>query len=232
MSLLDFWNTIHESGQFRVEPPMAGGRGKVGAAEDRALADAVVQVEAQWRLELAFEPPNLVLPVALWSIGAMHRACQCLVYREVDPEKVAAALAVNSPLPPESPGACYSADLGLRVLPDVLALARGTSPDDPLVHGLREIGHRWPLSSVGVEPSIDDGEHGARPLDLSGFIDHPSLRRLYADRVLARRDVSRLADERVKAEVRAILGAHATELTSSAMRAAVYPVKAAGATRE
>jgi hypothetical protein len=45
---------------------------------------------------------------------------------------------------------------------------------------------------------------------------------LYADRVLARRDSSRASDERVRAEIRAILGAHAQALTTSMMRTAVY----------
>jgi MoxR-vWA-beta-propeller ternary system domain bpX4 len=213
VSLIEFWNTIHDNGQLLVDPPTGAPSDK---GDEPALCEAIEQVEAQWRLDLAHEPPTLILPVALWSIGTMYRGCQCLVYREMDPEMVAAALATESPLPPDTPDACYSADLGLRVLPDVLALARAASPDDPLVQGLREIGRRWPLSSVGVEPPIDG------PLELAGFIDHASLRRLYADRVLARRDSSRASDERVKAEIRAILGAHAQQLTTSTMRTAIY----------
>jgi hypothetical protein len=103
-----------------------------------------------------------------------------------------------------SPEVCYSTDLALRVLPQLLALARGVALDDPLVIGLNTLAHDWPLSSVGV-PEVTN-------VDESPFIDHPTLRRLYADRIIERRDVSRLTDPRVVAAVREALGAHAADL--------------------
>src|SRR3954469_19677969 len=112
--MIEFWNTIHESGQLHVDPPATGAQ----PVDQTTLRDAIVEIEAQWRLDLPFEPPNLIVPVALWSIERMYQACQCLVYREIDPDMVAAALAVESPAQqPHSPDACYSADLGLRILP-------------------------------------------------------------------------------------------------------------------
>jgi hypothetical protein len=227
VSIVDFWNTIHESGDLLVAPP-GGPSAATGAVDaDAPLRAAVERVEADWRMELAFDPPTLIPAVALWAVELIYQACQCMVYREIDPDSMAAALAVPCPLPPQGAQAadvCYSADLGLRVLPDVLALARAVSPDDPLVLALREIARRWPLSSVGVQPPLESPP----PLDVLAFINHPSLRRLYADRIIARGDASRLPDDdRVRAEVRAALGAHARELASSALATAVY-----GAERE
>jgi len=63
-----------------------------------------------------------------------------------------------------------------------------------------KIARAWPLSSVGVA--------GVSDVDVDPFIDHPSLRRLYADRIVERRDASRLGDPRVRAAVREAIGAH------------------------
>ena len=213
VSVIDFWTTIHETGHLLVAPP---GKSAVDASDDQALGEAIARTEAYWRTDLAFDPPRLIIPVAAWAVQTMFRASQCMVYREIDPDMVRAALAVACPQMPPDPDICYSADLGLRVLPDVLTLARAGAPDDPLVHGLREIAARWPLSSVGVQPPMEE------PLDLSPFIDHQSLRRLYADRIIARGDTSRLSDDRVRSEVRAALGAYAQELASATVVSAAY----------
>src|SRR5437867_9387461 len=145
VSLIEFWNNLHESGDLRVDAP----GGAESAADEAALRAGIAQVEAHWRLELAGEPAPRVMPVAVWAAQTIYRACQFLVYREIDPQAASEALAIACPLPPTSPEICYSADLALRVLPDVLTLARAASPDDPLVAALREIARRWPLSSVG-----------------------------------------------------------------------------------
>jgi hypothetical protein len=208
VSLIEFWNCLHESGDLRVDAP----GNDQSAADEAALCAGIEQVEAHWRLELAGEPPALLLPVAVWATQTMYRACQFLVYREVDPQTVTAALAIASGLPSTTPDVCYSADLALRVLPDVLALAKAASPDDPLVTALREIARRWPLSSVG-EPLA-----GA---DVSPFIDHRALRQLYADRIIARGDASRLDDPRVAQSVREALGAHAADLAPAAVVSAL-----------
>ena len=96
------------------------------------------------------------------------------MFREIE-GKSRAVLAVPCPEPP-SPSVCYSADLSLRYLPDLLSLAKGIASDDPLVHGLHAICRSWPLSSVGVP---DVGE-----LDTGAFLSHPTLRRLYVDRII------------------------------------------------
>jgi len=110
-----------------------------------------------------------------------------------------ARLGIACPRPPD-PVTCYSVDLLLRYLPDVAAMAHGIAEDDPLVESLRELGRQWPLSSVGM-PELGTVDPGA-------FVDDPSLRALYVDRILERRDTSRLDHPAVRAAVQAALGLH------------------------
>ena len=97
--MIEFWNNLHESGDLRVDAP----GGAESAADEAALRAGIAQVEAHWRLELAGEPPPLVMPVAVWAAQTIYRACQFLVYREVDPQAASEALAIACPLPPTSP---------------------------------------------------------------------------------------------------------------------------------
>lgn len=186
---LDFVTALLESGRVRVpaSPDVLGG-----------LAQAVQELDHLARPELAFDAPALVPAAGEWALLLLYRGCQALVHREIEAGAVRAALSRPCPAPP-SPGACYSADLALRFLPDLLRLARGIAEDDPLVEGLRTVARAWPLSSVGA------GQLGE--LDVTPFIDHPSLRRLYADRVIERADLSRPDHPAVREAVRAALGA-------------------------
>src|SRR5262249_41077153 len=78
--------------------------------------------------------------------------------------------------------------------------AHSAAENDPLVGHLKKLGREWPLSSVGM-PAIKDTE-------VDAFADDPCLLRLYVDRILSARDVSRLADPRVRDGVREALGLH------------------------
>ena len=96
--------------------------------------------------------------------------------------------------------ACYSADIAFSYLPDLFQLARGISPDDPLVQAMRELARQWPLSSVGI-PILGD-------VDPAPFIENPCLRELYIERILQRRDRSRLKYPAVRAAIRRAVGAY------------------------
>ncbi len=198
MAVVEFFSTLHETGHGVVE--------RDERFDAAPLEDAIRATDADWRLELAYEPPALVMPVAVWAVSLAYRAAQLLVYRDIDAKTVERDLAKPAPAKP-SADACYSADLGLRVLPDLIRLARALADDDPLVTGLMKIARAWPLSSVGVA--------GVSDVDVDPFIDHPSLRRLYADRIVERRDASRLGAPRVRAAVREAIGAHDELVTSS-----------------
>jgi hypothetical protein len=115
-------------------------------------------------------------------------------------EAAAVHESLSSPCPEKpSPAVCYSVDLSFRYLPDLLSLAKGIAPADPLVTGLTGLARAWPLSSVGVL-----GIEG--PVDVRPFIADPSLRQLYVDRIIDKADASRLGDPQIVDLVREALG--------------------------
>jgi MoxR-vWA-beta-propeller ternary system domain bpX4 len=186
-----FIESIQDSGHVIVDTEMP--------AEGSAIESAIRSMDAMWRAELAFEAPELMMSAAIWAAVRMYRACQFFVFREIEAPVIERDLRV--PLPQaHTPSVCYSVDLSLRLLPELLQLVRGLSNDDPLVLALTELARAWPLSSVGL---ANPGE-----IDLGGFIDHPCLRQLYVDRIIERNDLSRLNDPRVAAAVRSSLGAY------------------------
>ena len=65
---------------------------------------------------------------------------------------------------------------------------------------MKVIAAAWPLSSVGI--------NGLDNLRLESFADDSALLRLYADRIMAAGDASRLGDPRVDDLLRADLGLH------------------------
>ena len=193
MSVTEFVNSLLETGRVRVPAPGAG-----PAAPLEGLDDGVAALDRVARPQLAFDPPPLSPAVAGWALTVLYRACQALVYREMDARQVAEALARPCPQPP-SPATSYAADLSFRYLPDVIALARGIAPQDPLVEGLTLLSKQWPLSSVGVTGVGD-------VVDVTPFFSDASLRQLYVDRIIEKSDASRLNDPIVRDAVRESLG--------------------------
>ena len=188
VSALEFVSSLLERGVVRVSaPPDAPRDWRAASAELDRLA----------RPEMAFDPPPLVEPAAAWGLSMLYRSCQFLTYREVDAETVRRTLAEPCPEAPR-PAVCFSVDLALRYLPDVMSLARGIASNDPLVASLLDLASAWPLSSVGIK--------GVSGIDIGPFVADRSLRQLYVDRVIQRADVSRLDDPLVRDSVRAALG--------------------------
>jgi hypothetical protein len=119
------------------------------------------------------------------------------VYREIDVAMLARRFAVVCP-PAPAASRHYSVDVVFRLLPDLWGLARAVSERDPLMNHLRTLATAWPLSSVGVPNVVE--------CDVSVIRGHASLLRMYADRVIAWQDVSRLDDPRVRATIREAIG--------------------------
>jgi hypothetical protein len=177
MEVHEFLTGLLERGAVYIqskEPP--------GDSDFAACQDLLADLDKVTRLDMAFDPPEYVAEASQWAAARLYSACLFLVHRDADAEEVRRALSVPCPGQP-GPATVYSTDLLLRYLPDVYALARGLSPDDPLVEALRDLGRAWPLSSVGME------DIGA--VDISTFIENRALRQLYVDRILEREDVSR-----------------------------------------
>jgi hypothetical protein len=127
----------------------------------------------------------------------LQRACQAVAFRDLGEAEIAGALGTACP-GDDSPATHYSVDLTFRYLPDLLKLARSASEGDPLVSRLARWAGQWPLSSVGIA--------GAKPGRVEAIAGHPCLLWLYVDRIMARRDTSRLVDPRVRDCVRESLG--------------------------
>jgi hypothetical protein len=189
MSALTFVSNLLDSGRVRVpstrQPP-------------ERLDEAVRELDRLARAEMPFDAPALAPAAGEWALLLLYRGCQALVHREIDPDGVKDALSRPCPLAP-SPEVVYSADVAFRFLPELTGLARGIAENDPLVAGLLALAKAWPLSSVGVK--------GVGDVNVQPFIRHPALRRLYADRVIEKADVSRLCDPAIREAVREALGA-------------------------
>ena len=193
MSLQTFLSELFHEGRVRVGPPQPG-----MPDQDADAGDWLIEFERQYRLELPGDPPPLAMPGALWAASSFYRACQFLVFRDVDAEAVQRELQVGPPA--DDAATHYSVDLTFRFLPDLHRQARAASEGDVLVRKLVDWANRWPLSSVGMT--------GVLPGGIDGLIEHPCLRRLYTDRIIACRDTGRLSDERVRQAVAEALGLH------------------------
>ncbi len=174
------------------------GRVQITCPEDLSLPpielfEAELQeLDNQRRLEMAYVPPEVNFPVAVWASSMLYHACRFLAYRDIGAATIMQTLATACPKPP-SARTCYSVDLALCYLPNVAAMARGIAADDPLTAGLMVLAAQWPLSSVGIKGLPDEPK-----LDIAAFINHPSLRELYLDRIFQSKDLTRLGHPAVQ----------------------------------
>lgn len=190
MTLSHFLRRLGQTGDGLVE-------GHEALTVDEDARVLLQEWDAIQRLALAGNAPPFSSSMGIWAGRLLYTACEMFVRRDLSAEDVGAQLAIQCPDVPE-PSRSYSADLVLRFLPDLIALARRVSPGDPLVLHLLDIARRWPLSSVGV-PDLQ----GIQP---PAFLRNASLLQLYVDRILATQDVSRLNDPVVQEAARISLG--------------------------
>jgi hypothetical protein len=191
-TLAVFLKTLAEEGRAAVSP------GPLSHDSEEAIA-VLRQVDELSRNGLALDVPPFSAATALWAAQLFYHLCQFTVCRDISEAGVKAACAIPCP-EPRGPSADWSADLTLRHLPKLFQLARHLSHADPLVGQMKQIATAWPLSSVGM-PGLEKPDPGP-------FIEHPGLRRLYADRIFAAGDTSRLGDPRIDSQLRSDLGEH------------------------
>jgi hypothetical protein len=193
MQLSNFLKQLYENGRVQVSilPDES-------ASDLQDVEETLRSLNEVARAEFPGEAPDYEPSCAMWAALTFYRGCQFLVFREIGADVVQAALSTPCPLP-ASPSVCYSADLTLRYLPDLISLAKGISKEDPLVGGLHALATAWPLSSVGVATAV--------PSNIDAIASHPGLLSVYADRILLRKDHTRLNDNRAVFAVRKALGA-------------------------
>ena len=192
VTLPQFLNCLFSDGRVRVPRPA-----EISAEELQAADETLSAFEREYRHELPAAPPPLHAPAARWAATMFYRACQFVVFRDADEEIMARTMAVAAPQG-DSSSVHYSVDLTFRHLPDLTKLARSASQSDPLLPHLGRWAAEWPLSSVAVA--------GIRTVQIGPWANDPCLLRLYADRVIARGDVSRLSDQRVREAVQQAIG--------------------------
>jgi len=192
MSLGSFLSALLADGRVQV-----AGDDRLPDEDFHRADELLAAFEREYRDDLPGTPPPISPPAARYGAVMLYRICQYLVFRDVATETIHHELgrALDEPL---SPPVHYSVDLTFRFLPDAVKLCRGIAEGDPLVEEITRLGNRWPLSSVGME------ECGEGPVDT--FVDDPCLLRLYVDRIIARKDLGRLADPCVRAEAVRVLG--------------------------
>jgi hypothetical protein len=189
--MIKFLANLKENGRVVVDTSF----GKLDPTEALPALEELDQVA---RANMAFTAPEFSESAACWAVAKLYRACQLVVCRDASEADMVQHLAGNCP-EPHSPSADYSVDLVFQYLPDVMAIAKRLSSADPLVRELLVLARAWPLSSVGVE--------NIEKVSIDSFIDHPGLRQLYVDRILARSDMKRMGDSRVNLAIKEALGA-------------------------
>jgi hypothetical protein len=199
MGLASFLSELFEHGRVRIDEPTPTATGlRPPAAEDRAAAEVILRErDATVRLDFPGDAPDFDPNLALWGAEQFYRACQFTVYRDVPAPVVVAILSAPCPTAPLA-AQHYHLDLTFRFLPDLMRLARTAAENDPLCEQLKDWANRWPLSSVGMAGVEPDANEPAW--------EDAGLLRLYVDRVIAARDLSRINNPRVRRALRAALG--------------------------
>ena len=173
--------------------------GKVDESMHQEALDVLAEIDRRARGELSYEAPVFRPEPALWAATLFYEGCRFTVCRDIGEGIVVATLSQPCPATADA-DTVWSVDLTFRQLPILFRFARQLSSADPLVAALKQLAIHWPLSSVGFSELGD--------VKIDSFVSHPGLRRLYADRIMAAGDVTRLGDNRVDDLLRADLGIH------------------------
>lgn len=153
-------------------------------------------------LTMPYTAPAFHPEAALWAAKYIFSTIQLILLRDIGEERMNELL--TSYTGKHTPEAIYSADLTLRFLPDIFKFASGLSPEDPLIAKLKATAQLWPFSSIGIANIAAFSE--------DTMLDHPSLRLAYIDRIMLKKDITRLQGKQEKTLVKEALGIHQTKL--------------------
>ena len=194
MKLSQFISDLFENGNVTI----AGGLHDFDTADRAATAQLLQKQYQRSILEMPFEAPEFDEAAAFWGASFIYRTVQFILLRDLDEEKIKTHL--QDFVGEKTPEVIYSVDLTFRYLKDLLGLAKGLSPNDPLVIRLKVMAGQWAFSSVGIS-SLENVEEGI-------ILKNDSLRTAYIDRVIAAKDLKRTNHDTVKELVAAALGNH------------------------
>lgn len=184
-----FLQNLFDHGHVHVgHPDQSVGEGELRVAEE-VLAD----YEVIRRQGFPGAAPPFSTQAAVWAAKSFYRACQAATFRDIPAELLPQFLCEQCPKT-ESSSLHYSVDLVFQYLPDLTKLAGYVMSADPLLDHLRMWANQWPLSSVGMQE--------VTPVSLQGIVEHSSLLQYYVDRIIARRDKTRITDPLVQQVLR------------------------------
>ncbi|QHS59793.1 hypothetical protein [Chitinophaga agri] len=197
MTLSEFISSLINKGEVIVAPALQ-------PFDTDDLRVARIHLEQHYTDDVSEVPgqaPAYDPEAAIWAAGYLYRTVQFLLLRHLD------ASDIEAHLPPftgvQTPAAIYSADLCLRYLPDIFLLAKGISPEDPLVVTLQAMTLQWPLSAAAIP--------GVVSADLSAVLQHPSLTRMYTDRIILAKDFDKCTHPACLPLVAEALGAYSAK---------------------
>lgn len=199
MKLTDFISGLINDGSVTVAPKII----PFSADDLKQATIHLQQYQEDDTADMPYSAPEPDLAAALWAAEYLYRTVQFILIRNLDEN------ALHNCIQPYTgnmtPAAAYSADLTLRYLPDLLNLAKGLSPDDPLVKQMRATAATWPLSAAAIN-DMPAGEN------LSVILSHPSLRQAYVDRIIYAGNKEKCSHPDCLPLVREALGAHTATL--------------------
>ena len=168
------------------------------AFNESQLVEALTALERQWRCELPGDPPAFLAVSAVKATRILMAFCRAVIHRQVSvaqTEQFVREVCLNND---DTASQHYSVDLVLRFLPQVVERARRISDSDGLLNLMAAIGREWPLSSVGMK--------GCLPNHWPNALSHPTLWRMYVDRIISAKDISRINIPVVRDAVAAAIG--------------------------
>lgn len=197
MTLSEFISSLINKGEVRVAHVLQD-------FEEEEVRQARIHLQQYYTDDINDMPgqaPPYDEKAALWAAAYLYRTVQFLLLRHLE------AAELKHYLPPydgeRTPAAIYSADLCLRYLPDIFLLAKGISPEDPLVKTLVVLATQWPLSAAAIPEVPTEG--------LSAILEHPSLKRTYIDRIILTKDDEKCKHPECLPLVMEALGIHAAQ---------------------
>lgn len=197
MALALLLENLFSDGKAMVDAP-----GVLEAGDLRECRAILEREELKVRTEFPGRAPTLNLAVATWAAETFGRMCQLAIFRATSAEMVAAAFGEKCP-EGASAEKHYAIDLTWRFFPDLYRFAHAAAADDPLVKAMEHAAGEWPLSSVGVAGRTDVVFER-----IEEILGHEGLRRVFLDRVIAKRDTAWLANPKVLSGVLASVGMH------------------------
>ena len=162
--------------------------------EDDALVKDLLQIEYDTESSnYPFDAPPFNAGAALWAAKTTYTSCQLILYRE-NKETELPLLLPDYDLAIDA-GAILSADLCLRFLPQVVLQTRRINPDDVLIGIIEKHLTQWHYSGIGYSKAIITAD--------DEVFKNDCLQQLYADRVIAKKDVDRAMQPPLQQKIKA-----------------------------